>query len=67
MQFFTKKSFKEIGTWSRPRNNYLNVRNEENKTLYVEQKKMFFLALKIKKKKIKNLDKKTLWMTNFFE
>ena len=51
MQFFTKKSFKEIGTWSRPRNNYLNVRNEENKTLYVEQKKMFFLALKIKKKR----------------
>ena len=30
------------------------------------KKKIVFLGFKNPKKKIKNLDKKTLWMTNFF-
>ena len=67
MPFFTKDFSKEIMTRSRPRNKYLQNRNEENRAIYVKQRNYCVSLLqKSKKKYYENLNERNLMDNKLF-
>ena len=66
MPFFTKDFSKEIMTRSRPRNKYLQNRNEENRAIYVKQRNYCVSLLQKSKKKYENLNERNLMDNKLF-